>query len=379
MTHVTKRQKLIIWLFHTSLLFGLVHFEVVAHSCMSYVSNSGDGTVSVIDTSNNNVVATIPVRDEPAGLAINPNGTRVYVANTSSNRVSVIDTSTHQVLVDIVSPQNPTNVVVSSDGTRVYVANTGNRVFSRNFSVIDAASNTVIATTTNLTTVLHASSQIPKDSQIPTEPTKEIVCGTFIYTANSGSNTINVTDVYTKNTVATITVGKQPKGLAAFVVSTPDKPTPDCSVINQAKIETVAESTKQACKTNPISCGIVAKINGISANAFVSPTHKITAGVAIAEGGARTLVRAISIDGIVDPMVEIYTHPSHKLLHSNNSWLEDPYATTELAQKGLIPPRSTDAATVLHLPSGLFTMEVTSKNGESGLNIIEIYDMDVFP
>jgi hypothetical protein len=46
---------------------------------------------------------------------------------------------------------------------------------------------------------------------------------------------------------------------------------------------------------------------------------------------------------------------------------------------GKIPPRSTDAATVLHLPSGLFTMEVTSKNGQSGLNIIEIYDMDVFP
>ena len=375
MMHITKRQKLIIWLFHTSLLFGLVHFEVFAQSCMIYVSNSGDGTVSVIDTSNNSVIATIPVRDEPAGLAINPNGTRVYVANTSSNRVSVIDTSTHQVLVDIVSPQNPTNVVVSSDGTRVYVANAGNRGFPMSFSVIDTVSNTVIATATTLTTVLHAS------FQMPTEPTKEIVCGTFIYTANSDSNTINVTDVYTKNTVATIIVGKQPKGLAAFVVSTPDKPTPapDCPVINQAEIEAVAESTKQACKTNPISCGIVAKINGISANAFVSPTHKITAGVAIAEGGARTLVRAMSIDGTVDPMVKVYTHPANKLLHSNDSWLEDPYATTELVQKGLIPSRSTDAATALHLPSGLFTMEVTSKNGESGFNIIEVYDMDMFP
>jgi YVTN family beta-propeller protein len=372
--YVTKRQKLTGWLVSTLFLFGFINAEVFAQACMIYVSNSGDNTVSVIDASNNSVVATIPVGSAPSALALNTKGTRVYVANTNSNSVSVIDTSTNQVLVAIMTQgYSPTNVVVSSDGTRVYVSNTGNRVISSNFSVIDTASNTVIATTTNLATTLGGG------ISMSTEPLKTLICGTFSYVANSNSNTVSVTNVYSKNTVATIPVGKNPKGLAAFV-PTSDKPTTDCAPLTQSQMSAIRTESMQACKINPASCGI-SKINGISANAFVSPTYKITAGIAVAPGGlgVRTLVRATSIDGMVDPKVEIYTHPYHKLLHSNRSWIEDPYATTELAQKGLIPPRATDAATVVNLPAGLFTMEVTSENNESGLNIIEIYDMAVFP
>jgi len=119
-------------------------------------------------------------------------------------------------------------------------------------------------------------------------------------------------------------------------------------------------------------------INGISTNGFVSPTYKMTAGIAISGGTKRTLVRAMSVDGLVDPVVEIYTHPEHKLLSSNDSWSTSPFAT-ELTRKGLAPTRATDAATIVNLPSGLFTMEVSSKNGKSGLNIVEVYDMAVFP
>jgi hypothetical protein len=139
------------------------------------------------------------------------------------------------------------------------------------------------------------------------------------------------------------------------------------------------------CKANPASCGITTgtpaattKIDGIATNAFVSPSSKMIAGVLISGGTKRTMVRASSVNGAVDPLLEIYTYPDRKLLGSNDSWATDP-AAAELTQKKLAPARATDAAMIINLPSGLFTAEVSSKNGGSGANVIEVYDMAVFP
>ncbi|MEO0228367.1 MAG: beta-propeller fold lactonase family protein [candidate division WOR-3 bacterium] len=55
-----------------------------------YVTNAGSDNVSVIRTSDNTVVATIPVGDCPFGVAALPNGNYLYVANFLSHNVSVI-------------------------------------------------------------------------------------------------------------------------------------------------------------------------------------------------------------------------------------------------------------------------------------------------
>jgi len=55
-----------------------------------YVTNFPDGTVSVIDAATNTVVATIPVGNEPFGVAVTPDGTQAYVVNLADNTVSVI-------------------------------------------------------------------------------------------------------------------------------------------------------------------------------------------------------------------------------------------------------------------------------------------------
>ena len=56
----------------------------------AYVSNAGSNNVSVINTATNTVVDTVPVSDDPHGVAITPDGARVYVANFVSYSVSVI-------------------------------------------------------------------------------------------------------------------------------------------------------------------------------------------------------------------------------------------------------------------------------------------------
>ncbi|MGD0797783.1 MAG: YncE family protein [Acidobacteriaceae bacterium] len=54
-------------------------------------SASGLGSVSVIDTTANRVVATIPVHKQPYFIDVDAAGHRAYVANSGSNGVSVLD------------------------------------------------------------------------------------------------------------------------------------------------------------------------------------------------------------------------------------------------------------------------------------------------
>lgn len=65
-----------------------------------------------------------------------------YIANSGSNSVSVIDTATNTVVATVGVGLVPYRVAVNPAGTRVYVTNNG----GNNVSVIDTSSNTVVAT-----------------------------------------------------------------------------------------------------------------------------------------------------------------------------------------------------------------------------------------
>ncbi|MBS0628471.1 MAG: beta-propeller fold lactonase family protein [Verrucomicrobia bacterium] len=93
----------------------------------AYVTNTSDGTVSVIDTDTNIVVTTIVVGNSPQAVAISPNGNYAYVTNYNDNSVSVIDTQTYNVINTITdsSFNNPLGIAFTPNGTRAYVANNG--------------------------------------------------------------------------------------------------------------------------------------------------------------------------------------------------------------------------------------------------------------
>jgi len=114
----------------------------VLEPVVAYITNSGDRTVSVINTTNNSIVATVPVGSYPIGVAVTSNGTKVYVANYNSNTVSVINTITNTVTATVPVGRYPIGVAVTPDESKVYVTNqNGNDV-----SVINTTTNTVTAT-----------------------------------------------------------------------------------------------------------------------------------------------------------------------------------------------------------------------------------------
>jgi YVTN family beta-propeller protein len=105
----------------------------------AYVTNQGDGTVSVIDTSSLSVADTIAINDVggPSGIAVTPDGHRAYVT-TFGNNVWVIDTAKNAVTTSI-PIGGASDVAISPDGKSVYV-------LAGNISVIATATNRVVAT-----------------------------------------------------------------------------------------------------------------------------------------------------------------------------------------------------------------------------------------
>src|SRR5262249_30349888 len=132
------------WLRALSLgLLGVMLGSIQAEAKpFAYVTNLGSGTVSVIDTATNTVVATVPVGFAPRGVAITPDGTHAYVVNTNSDTVSVIATATNTVVATVPVGSFPFWVAITPDGTHAYVTN----LFSNTVSVIATATNTAADT-----------------------------------------------------------------------------------------------------------------------------------------------------------------------------------------------------------------------------------------
>ncbi|WP_048107514.1 PKD domain-containing protein [Methanosarcina barkeri] len=212
----------------------------------AFITNLNSNTVSVINTGNNTLTATVPVGTEPFGAAVSPDGTKVYVTNTKyGNRgtVSVIDTAINKVtaIVDVGYKYSPCGIAVTPDGKKLYVADRD----IKGVSVIDTFTNTVIATVpvgvnplgvaitpdgkkvyvanrySNTVSVIDTSTNaVIATVEVGSGPCGVTVnqMGTVLYVTNCESNTISIVDISTNTVTATVPVGKWPMG----VTVTPD-------------------------------------------------------------------------------------------------------------------------------------------------------------
>src|SRR5260370_34424908 len=110
--------------------FSPLGVAIKAIGKFAYVTNPGEicdfcgavqsYSVSVIDTTTHSVVATIPVGQYPAGVAITPNGAFAYVANFNSNSVSVIDTATNTVTATVTVGTGPWGIAITPNRAFAY-------------------------------------------------------------------------------------------------------------------------------------------------------------------------------------------------------------------------------------------------------------------
>ena len=130
-----------------------------------------------------------------------------YITNAGSGNVSVIDTATNTVVATVGVGTSPYGVAVNLAGTFTYVANQG----SNTVSVINTATNTVVA-----------------NVGVGANPYGVAVnpAGTFAYVANVNSNTVSVIDTATNTVVANVNVGTNPLAFGAFIGPAPAAPVP---------------------------------------------------------------------------------------------------------------------------------------------------------
>jgi len=189
----------------------------------AYVSNFMEGTVSVINTSDNSVIDEIPVGSYPVGISVTPDdGLYAYVCNLLDDTVSVIRTEDNTVIDTDPSTvetdpipvgEGPFGISVTPDGGFAYVTN----YYENTVSVIDTAINKVIDTDPSTVEI----DPIPVGegpSGISVTPD-----GGFAYVTNYYENTVSVIDTFNNKLIDTdpstveidpITVGNEPAGIS---------------------------------------------------------------------------------------------------------------------------------------------------------------------
>ena len=117
------------------------------------VANPDNDSVSLFDLRNNTTVrlAEIGVGDEPNGVALSPDGSRLYVANTVNGTVTVLSVdraggSYSTVIATITVGTEPYGLALTPSGRKLYVTNSR----SNSVSVIDTTTNQVARTITNV-------------------------------------------------------------------------------------------------------------------------------------------------------------------------------------------------------------------------------------
>jgi DNA-binding beta-propeller fold protein YncE len=114
-----------------------------------YVTNGGDNTVNVFDSSSINpsgnpqipLLGTAKVGTDPIGVTVLLDGSNFFTANAGSNDVSVVSQNSFSLLTAVTLPTGANPVFIASDPTsqRVYVADQG----TFETTIIQTSNNTI--------------------------------------------------------------------------------------------------------------------------------------------------------------------------------------------------------------------------------------------
>lgn len=188
--------------------------SIVSAAPFAYVANSGTKNVSVIDTADNTIKATValpdtnPVEDPYAyGVAIGASGQYVYVGLQATNEVAVIDAATNTVVKRIgLGSDSPGGLAVNTAETRLYVASND----SNTLIVINVTGAGAVEV--GRVTVDDSSLSNPAGVVLSTD-------GLKAYVANSSKGTIaeialdETNNIYTRTTLINLGNNSQPMGL----------------------------------------------------------------------------------------------------------------------------------------------------------------------
>lgn len=263
----------------------------------AYVAAGDDDAVKKIQLSNNTVVKTIAVGDNPGGGCLTTNELFFYQPNFNDDTVSVISTATDTVVATIAVGTNPHSCAVTPDGSRVWVTNSG----ADTVDTIATATNTVAGSAVT----------------VGDNPRRLVVssAGTFVYVANNTSNTVSVLNATTRVLTDTITVATGPWGIditadakTLYVASTAGNSIQRIDTATNTIIATLALTNADALSLTPDNTTLYAStfdgtLHKISTATFAFSTGAITVGsfpdsIAVTPDGTKVYVGNFGSDTV---------------------------------------------------------------------------------
>jgi YVTN family beta-propeller protein len=189
-----------------------------------FVANKGDGTISVVDTGRDALLATLPntiavggsASSAPIYLAVNNKGTLVFSVNSGTNNVSIIDTST-DTSVDVAVGTSPNFAYFDAVNNKLWVTNAG----SSSVSVInvDVNSATYRSVTNIPLAVAGCGSPLGSSASVLNPQLITVLAdGSRAYVADYGCSSVSVINTLSNAITKTILVGTAP----VSIISSPD-------------------------------------------------------------------------------------------------------------------------------------------------------------
>jgi YVTN family beta-propeller protein len=223
-----------------------------------YVGNFADNTVSVIDTADGKVVATVPVVTGPHGMSISRDGRTVYVTGDGSSSLSIIDTASDRVVKTVEVGKAPNGIALTPDGKLLLVT-----VYAEDrIAFLDTATQAVVA-----------SVGVPKPHTVSISPDGKLV---YVTTQEPGHFALTVIDLAARAVVRRVPLEKTPR---------------DAEFSYDGKAFYFTEAGVSAVEVlDPASDKIVAEIpTGVSPH-FVSVFRGVPLGMVVVQGPGEVLL-----------------------------------------------------------------------------------------
>jgi len=194
-------------------------FQEVSHMVVAtpdgaraFVANIGSGSVTVVE--GRKAIKQIPTGKGAEGIAITPDGREVWVTNREADTVSVIDVSSLEVVATVPAAKFPIRVKITPGGKRALVscANTGDvAVFDvasrKELARIPIGSEAVAGAEKRVFSDQFGKSPVPVGLLIAPD-------GRRAWVASTNADVVSELDLATLAVVRRLTAGKEPDGLA---------------------------------------------------------------------------------------------------------------------------------------------------------------------
>ena len=168
-----------------------------------YITNSNSGVISIINTTTNLITDTVNIGNflgtGLSGIEVNPINNTIYVTNSGLNIISLINGTSNTVMGNISQTTgkffSPDGIAYNYDNGNLYVTNRG----SDTVSVVNSTTKTLVK-------IISTGGIAP--SSIIYNPVNN-----YLYVANTGSDTVSVINGTTNDVVKTISTDARPIGI----------------------------------------------------------------------------------------------------------------------------------------------------------------------